>query len=143
MTCIEEMAANIATNRNEEPMDNATHVMLRFSAQPKKEQDELYRADGMLIACRQGERVSFGNDIATAQTRTFMSFDSAYMFLRRMADLDLIAGSEKTPIALLVDGYLDLERFPVAAVIDERNAESLISMPGKHSGIDMARYLKN
>ncbi len=134
LPCIEETAANIVTAKNEEPMENATHVMINFPAMKEfgdKPHRDLYRADGLLVASCHDDRVLFGHDISTAQSRLFLTPEMAVAFLRRMADVDLVCEQDGVALADRVNNYALI---PKAAVIEERDTEpSLIVAPGNRS----------
>lgn len=132
MGCIEEAAAVLVTQKNEEPMDNATHIMIVFDTKDK-DQDDLYRADGLLVASRQNDMVRFGHDIATAQTRGFINSTRAKEFIRKMANVDIEAQSKGVNLLTLIEKYAELQGN--GALIDERNGDSLIVMPGSHSHV--------
>lgn len=141
MSCIEELAAVRVTQRNEEPMDNATHIMIVFDTKDK-DQDDLYRADGLLVSSRQNDMVRFGHDIATAQTRGFINSTRAKEFIRKVANIDIEAQRRGVGLLTLIEQYAEFQGN--GAIIDERNGDSLIVMPGNHShvGFDPAALKK-
>ncbi len=134
MNCIEQTAAAIVNAKTEEPMDNATHVIINWP--PAKEFGDkphwdLYRADGMLVASTHADRVIFGHDINTCQTRLFLTVELAHAFLKRMADIDIICGRDGVGLADRIHAYPSI---PVAAVIDERDTDpSLIVVVGNRT----------
>ncbi len=75
--------------------DGVTHILVDLAS---KKQEDLYRADGMLVASRQGDQIHFTEDIATAQHRLFLSDKLASLFLRRVADIDLWAHANCQPV---------------------------------------------
>lgn len=113
-------------------MDNATHVMIVFDT-PDKDQDDLYRADGLLVSSRQNDMVRFGHDIATAQTRGFINPTRAKEFIRKMANVDIEAQRRGVNLLTIIEQYAEFQ--VNGAVIDERNGDSLIVMPGSHSHV--------
>lgn len=129
--CCEEMGVAVVTQRNEEPMEGITHILMTFDSKP---QEDLYRADGMLVASRQADVVRFGHDIATAQSRLFLNEDQAKAWLRRLADVDILAQDLGQPMTDLAWSY---QTAPAAATIEARNAETLLTLPGKHTSVRM------
>lgn len=115
-----------------EPGDPAvTHILMKFDSKP---QEDLYRADGMLVASRQSDMVRFGHDIATAQSRLFLNERTASAFLRLLADVDLIAAADGVNLHERVNGYATAEqlaiRLNLKASIEVRNAETLLTVAG-------------
>lgn len=99
--------------------ETTTHVLVKHRS---VDQEDLYRADGMLVASRQQDIVRFGSDISTAQNRPFLNAELASKFVRRMADVDLIAQKEGKPLHAVIDGY---PSFPVNSVIEDRDLEAI------------------
>lgn len=113
----------------EGPLNETTHIITSYDS---KDQEDLYRADGMLVASRQGDVVRFGNDIATAQSRLFLSADKAKAWLRKAAQIDVSASAAGKPLSDVAYNYANISE-PVS--IEERNAESLLTLPGRSKGI--------
>lgn len=84
----------------------------------KYKAEDLYRADGLLVAARQDDVVRFGDDISTAQNRLFFDEETAARFLRRLADVDLVCMAQSEPMHKLIYIYADEVKCPRAAVID-------------------------
>lgn len=125
MTCIERMAhlqAVIRDLKNEEPMENCTHILIRHKNVNGVDTEDLYRANGMLCASRQKDIVRFGTDISTAQNRPFLNTELASAFMRVMAEVDLKAQEQMLPLHEVIDTYVTLEGEP-KAIIEERDAE--------------------
>jgi hypothetical protein len=123
MACIDEMGHAAIQAKEDHPMDETTHILIGL---PSKQQEDLYRADGMLVASRQSDIVRFGHDISTAQSRLFLNADHAKAFLRRLAVVDLYAEAHRTPLSEQVYGYNAEATLKHKAVIEERDGESLI-----------------
>jgi hypothetical protein len=130
LRCIEKMAQATVEAKEEEPLENTTHIIMYFDS---KDQEDLYRADGMIVASRQGDIVRFGHDIATAESRLFLNKELAKAWLRKLAEVDRIAAQEGLKLHELVNNYASIEA-PVS--IEERNAESLLTLPGRLKGIN-------
>jgi hypothetical protein len=107
---------------------NATHILRSYDGtrqgpgglDQKYKAEDLYRADGLLVAARQDDVVRFGDDISTAQNRLFIDEETASRFLRRLADVDLICAAEHMPLKDRIYIYADEERCPRLAVIDNQ-----------------------
>ena len=120
MECIEEAAHAGIQAREEEVQAGSTHVIMQI---PSQHQEDLYRADGMLVASRQGDIVRFGHDISTAQNRPFLNEDLAAIWLRKLADVDLVAQAQGVHLHEVANTYASMEH---KAFIEERNAERRI-----------------
>lgn len=129
MSCIEDIALATVAAKEEEPLNETTHILTTYDS---KDQADLYRADGMLVASRQGDLVRFGHDIATAQSRLFLNVDFAKAWLRKLAEVDLKAQADEVPLHECVYAYGSIHR---TAAIEERNAESVLTLPGNLKGI--------
>lgn len=129
MRCVEEMAQATVEAREEEPMDGITHIITKFAS---KNQEDLYRADGMLVASRQGDVVRFGHDIATAQSRLFLNADFAAQWLRKLATFDRACEAKGRPLWELIHS---MPKGLAPAAIEERDSESLLTMPGNHTQV--------
>ena len=107
----------------QEPVQGpCTHILMIHAS---RKQEDLYRADGMLVASRQEDVVRFGHDIATAQSRLFLNVESAQAFIRKMADLDIEAEGMGEPVFRLVYGY---SKVPARATIEERDIEKRVDL---------------
>ena len=131
MTCIKEMAQAGVEAKEEEPMDETTHIIVKLDS---KGQEDLYRADGMLVASRQGDMVRFGHDIATAQSRLFLNKEMAAMWLRKLAALDIECHDEGVTLHSRIELAWLARQVPV---IEERDGESLLTLPGKHTQVSL------
>jgi len=125
--CI-QFAAAAAQAKSEHPAAQSTHILTRYDS---KDQEDLYRADGMLVASRQSDMVRFGHDIATAQSRLFLNVECAKAWLRKLAEVDLVASGAGVALHEVVYGYATMT---MTAAIEERNAESLLTLPGNLKG---------
>lgn len=130
MHCIEEMALAAVEAKEEEPLAETTHIITTYDS---KDQEDLYRADGMLVASRQGDVVRFGNDIATAQSRLFLNVEASKAWLRKLAQVDVRAAAQGAAMGELAYNYANIAE-PVS--IEERNAESLLTLPGRLKGVN-------
>ena len=110
-------------------MDETTHIIVKLDS---KGQEDLYRADGMLVASRQGDMVRFGHDIATAQSRLFLNKELAAAWLRKVAEIDLMAEDKELPLHAVIEC-----ESPFAATFEERDGESLLTLPGKHTQVSL------
>ncbi len=132
MDCVKEMAQAGVEAREEEPMEETTHIIVKLES---KGQEDLYRADGMLVASRQGDMVRFGHDIATAQSRLFLNKEMAAAWLRVVAQIDMYASDGGVALHVVIErgapasGYI--------AVFEERDGESLLTLPGKHTQVSL------
>lgn len=121
--CIVESAHALVNARNEEPLKETTHIIMQTKSQDR---EDLYRADGMLLASRQGDLVRFGNEPKEAGNRLFLNAEFAAAWLRKVPMMDL---------ATRKDGRLNVtdavERDPagIPVVIEERDAENIILQP--------------
>src|SRR6185312_14838671 len=93
--CIEEMAQDAVSAREEEPMENATHILTKYDGtrpdtRAAYKAEDLYRSNGLLIASRQDDVVRYGDDISTARNHLFLNEETASAFLRRLADVDMV-----------------------------------------------------
>jgi hypothetical protein len=108
--------------KQDAPAAHATHILMIHAS---RKQEDLYRADGMLVASRQDDLVRFGHDIATAQSRLFLNSELAAAWIRRMADIDIEAEAIGEPVFKLVYGY---ERIPERALIETRDIEKQVDL---------------
>ncbi len=133
------------------PCDNpdATHLLIRVG----KDNDDLYRADGMLICARQADAVHFGNDVSTFHTRRFLSWKQAAEFVRVVADMDILSQerglTDDAGFMKLVANYRFEQRLAAAesrnlpkAVIEDRDGECLLSLPGRTTGVDLSGLIR-
>ncbi len=129
--------ADLADSFNEvsgvAPREGATHILM---CMPSRDQEFLYRADGMLCSTRHKDKVLFGDDIATMQSRLFMNIDSAKAWIRRIADVDLYAENRGERLGFHLEDY---RKIPVAAVIEERDGESMVVLA--HDGAERRIHL--
>lgn len=132
LDCIKEMAQAGVEAREEEPMDETTHIIVKLDS---KGQEDLYRADGMLVASRQGDMVRFGHDIATAQSRLFLNKELAAAWLRKVATIDILAAESGVALHAIIECGLPEGHF--SAVFEERDGESLLTLPGKHTQVSL------
>ncbi len=116
-------------------MDETTHIIVKLES---KGQEDLYRADGMLVASRQGDMVRFGHDIATAQSRLFLNKELAAAWLRKVAMIDIYAEDAGLPLHSVIEKperifivEMDVVKF------EERDGESLLTLPGKHTQVSL------
>lgn len=108
--------------KNEQPMEDVTHIIVRHKS---VDQEDLYRADGMLVASRQKDIVRFGSDISTAQDRPFLSPELGSQFMKRLADVDLVAAAEGKPIHAVIDRYPSA---PAIANVEYRDLEAKVGI---------------
>jgi hypothetical protein len=127
--CI-QLAQAAVEAKSGQPAEASTHILTRYDS---KDQEDLYRADGMLVASRQNDIVRFGHDIATAQSRLFLNVPLAKAWLRKLAQVDLAASAAGKPLHELVYNYAALTG---DVSIEERNAESLLTLPGRLKGVN-------
>lgn len=104
-------------------MKETTHVLLVHHTM---DSEDLYRADGMLVASRQKDLVRFGHDISTAQNRPLLNADLAKAWLRKLAEVDVVAARESLPIYQVVDRYPSINE---DVVIEERDIETRVIQP--------------
>jgi hypothetical protein len=128
MQCIEEMARSAVEAKEEEPLEQTTHILTKYDS---KDQEDLYRADGMMVASRQGDIVRFGHDIATAQSRLFLNVEFSRGWLRKLAQVDAYASRAGVALHEAVYNYAQIEE---TVSIEERNAEALLTLPGRLKG---------
>lgn len=124
MSCIEEAAAATVTAKKDEPLEKTTHIIMQFASQNR---EDLYRADGMLLASRQGEMVRFGMEPKEAGNRFFLSSDFAGAWLRKLAGLEMFTRKDGRLSLQDVVYREDVDLSEIS--IEERNAEHLIHMP--------------
>lgn len=79
-----------------------THVILRHESIGL---EELYRADGMFVGGRKNDKIHFGEDIATSQSRFFLNNDLASQYVLTLAHIDLVAQKQGKPLIELVRAY--------------------------------------
>ena len=126
MTCIETRAQALIEAREKEPMDKATHIIMRF---PSQNREDLYRADnGMLVASRQSECVRFGIEPKEAGNRLFLNAEFAALWLRTLPGAEIVTRTSRLTLADVIDRHPD-EAKSEEFVIEERDAESVILMP--------------
>lgn len=133
MTCVEKMAATsvaVEDLKKEEPLSDTTHILIKrdYSDERTRETnkaEDLYRADGLLIASRQADVVRYGDDISTARNHIFLNEDLAAAFLRRLADVDLVCQKDCVFIHDRIYIYANVERCPLASHVEVRDGESL------------------
>lgn len=130
MDCVKEMAHAAVEAKEEDPLEQTTHIITTYDS---KDQADLYRADGMLVASRQSDVVRFGYDIATAQSRLFLNVELAKAWLRKLAELDVYASASGVPLAEVVYRYAQVVE---NVSIEVRNAESLLTLPGRLKGVN-------
>lgn len=131
MTCVELKARASVAAKEEEPMDNTTHILVKKDGVHRGgpidgtafKSEDLYRADGMLIAARQDDVVRFGRDISTAQSQIFLNGEFAAKFLRRLCDVDLICQVSGEDLKDIINDYTSELRCPRASVIEERDGD--------------------
>lgn len=127
LPCIEEMASDAVNAREEKPMDTATHIISKYNGtrpdvRATYKAEDLYRADGLLIASRQDDVVRYGTDISTARNHLFLNEETASAFLHRLADVDLLCQRDGVELRERIALYVDQEKCPRASVIDLRDA---------------------
>jgi hypothetical protein len=125
--CIEEMAVDAVNAREEKPMDKATHIISKYNGtrpdnRATYKAEDLYRADGLLIASRQDDVVRYGTDISTARNHLFLNEECASKFLHRLADVDMLCQRDAVELRERIDMYPSLDQCPRVAVIEERDA---------------------
>lgn len=121
--CIVESAHALVNARNEEPLDETTHIIMRTLSQDR---EDLYRADGMLLASRQGDMVRFGNEPKEAGNRLFLNPEFAALWLRKVPAMDLATRKDGR---LNVTDAIERETAGIAVLIEERDAEHIIIQP--------------
>jgi hypothetical protein len=121
--CIVESAHALVNARNEEPLDNFTHIIIQTLSQDR---EDLYRADGMLLASRQGDMVRFGNEPKEAGNRLFLNKDFAAAWLRKIPMMDLATRKDGR---LNVTDAIERESADIHVEIDVRDGEHLIIQP--------------
>jgi hypothetical protein len=84
------------------PLAGSTHILISHESQ---DQEDLYRADGMLVASRQKDLVRFGHDIGTAQTRLFLNPELAKAWLKKLAEVDVRAHREGVELYKIIWQY--------------------------------------
>lgn len=122
LACVEH-EARVEVTRKEEPLKETTHVLLVHHTM---DSEDLYRADGLLVASRQKDLVRFGSDISTAQNRPLLNSDLAKAWLRKLAEVDVVAARESLPIHQVVDRYPSINE---EVVIEERDIETRVIQP--------------
>ena len=98
-----------------------THIIMAFRSQSR---EDLYRADGMLLASRQGEVVRFGMEPKEAGTRLFLNADFASAWLHKLAGMEMLTRKGTLSLSDAVEKEIQAEVF-----IEYRDAEKLIVMP--------------
>lgn len=121
--CIVESARALVDARNEEPLEETTHIIMQTLSQDR---EDLYRADGMLLASRQGDLVRFGNEPKEAGNRLFLNKEFAAAWLRKVPAMDLATRKDGR---LNVTDAIERESAGIPVVIEERNAENIIIQP--------------
>lgn len=122
--CIVESAHALVNARNEEPLEETTHIIMRTLSQDR---EDLYRADGMLLASRQGDMVRFGNEPKEAGNRLFLNPEFAALWLRKVPAMDLATRKDGR---LNVTDAIERETAGMTGiVIEERDAEHIIIQP--------------
>jgi hypothetical protein len=121
--CIIEAAQAVVNVRNEELADGATHLLMITASQDR---EDLYRADGMLLASRQGDLVRFGNEPKEAGNRLFLNSDFAKKWIRKIPGMDLATRKDGR---LNVTDAIERDSGMIGVVIEERDAEKLILLP--------------
>lgn len=127
--CLVEAAHALVNARNEEPMDDVTHIIMTTASQDR---EDLYRADGMLLASRQGDLVRFGNEPKEAGNRLFLNTDYAKAWLRKVPMMDLATRKDGR---LNVTDAIERDSAALGAQIkiEERDAENIIIQPQGHA----------
>jgi hypothetical protein len=125
--CIIESAHALVNARNEEPLDGITHIIMITASQDR---EDLYRADGMLLASRQGDLVRFGNEPKEAGNRLFLNSDFAKAWLRKVPMMDLATRKDGR---LNVTDAIERESAGIPVLIEERDAEHIIIQPQGHA----------
>lgn len=105
------------------PAPGSTHIVVVHESQ---DQEDLYRADGMLVASRQKDVVRFGHDIGTAQTRLFFNASLAMEWLRKLAQVDIYAHEKGVALHEVIWQYGQITR-PVD--IESRFLEKSLIIP--------------
>lgn len=123
MTCVKELARKNVEAREDYPMDDTTHILVkREGVRPDNHQnykaEDLHRADGLLVASRQDDIVRYGQDISTARNHLFLNEDMARAFLRRLADVDMVCMAQGKQMFECIDNYMNIPTG--VAVIEER-----------------------
>jgi hypothetical protein len=95
-----------------------------------QDREDLYRADGMLLASRQGDLVRFGNEPKEAGNRLFLNSDFAKAWLRKVPMMDLHTRKDGR---LNVTDAIERESADIPVVIEERDAEHIILQPQGHA----------
>ncbi len=121
--CIVESAHALVNARNEEPLDHFTHIIIQTLSQDR---EDLYRADGMLLASRQGDMVRFGNEPKEAGNRLFLNKDFAAAWLRKVPAMDLATRKDGR---LNVTDAIERDSADIRVEIDVRDGEHLIIQP--------------
>lgn len=121
--CIVESAHALVNARNEEPLKDTTHIIMQKLSQ---EREDLYRADGMLLASRHGDMVRFGNEPKEAGNRMFLNPEFAAAWLRKVPMMDLATRKDGR---LNCTDAIERDSADIPVVIEERNAEHLIIQP--------------
>lgn len=123
MKCIEAEARATVKAKEDEPLEGTTHII---TVHRTEDQEDLYRADGMLVASRQKDIVRFGSDISTAQNRLFLNPELAAAWLRKLAEVDVEASARGKALHQVVDGYASISH---QVSFEERNLEAVLVMP--------------
>ena len=121
--CIVEAAHALVNARNEEPLTEVTHIIMQTLSQDR---EDLYRADGMLLASRQGDLVRFGNEPKEAGNRLFLNKEFAAAWLRKVPKMDLATRKDGR---LNVTDAIERDSADIVVVIEERDAEHIIVQP--------------
>lgn len=146
MECIEKNAAAGATARQDIPAEGVTHIMVnRLGVMTDAsgvghgyKASDLYRVDGLLIASRQDDIVRYGDDISTARNHLFLNDDCALIFLRRLADVDLVCQRDCVFLHERIYIYANEDKCPRAAIIEPRDGDMLEVAGPKDSKVILA-----
>lgn len=109
-------------------MEGITHIIMITASQDR---EDLYRADGMLLASRQGDMVRFGNEPKEAGNRLFLNSDFAKAWLRKVPAMDL--HTRKDGRLNVTDAIERATSGMIGIVIEERDAEHIILQPQGHA----------
>jgi hypothetical protein len=123
--CIVESAHALVNARNEEPLEETTHIIMKTESQDR---EDLYRADGMLLASRQGDMVRFGTEPKEAGNRLFLTPAFAAVWLRKVPAMDLHTRKDgRLNVTDAIERACAADSGPV--LIEERDAEHIIIQP--------------
>jgi hypothetical protein len=121
--CIVESAHALVNARNEEPLNETTHIIIQTLSQDR---EDLYRADGMLLASRQGDMVRFGNEPKEAGNRLFLNSEYSAAWLRKVPAMDLHTRKDGR---LNVTDAIERDSADIRVEIEVRDGEHLILQP--------------